>query len=133
MPSHRRPKVDKSDVNVFCFSKLWQNQMVSSSVCALEESHFVIPGQGIVSSSAEGRRNYTDAQETAHWLGGASAPEHTLADLLTGHLELFSNAHEQIYVFSVFLWPVSAQVSLTVAFSRALDYYFEVPTVRFSP
>ncbi|CAK9008793.1 Uncharacterized protein SCF082_LOCUS10019 [Durusdinium trenchii] len=75
-------KVEKADVNVFCFSKLWQNQVVSSSCCPLDESQFVVPGQNVVASSAEGRRNYTDAQETAQWLGGDHIPEQILSDLL---------------------------------------------------
>ncbi|CAK9104598.1 unnamed protein product, partial [Durusdinium trenchii] len=47
-------KVDRDDVNVFCFSKLWQNQVVSSPARAIDESQFVIPGLSIVASSAEG-------------------------------------------------------------------------------
>lgn len=48
----------------------------------------MVPGQNVVASSAEGRRNYTDAQETAQWLGGDHIPEQILSDLLNSHLLL---------------------------------------------
>lgn len=49
---------------------------------ALDESQFVIPGglqAGV--SSAEGRRNYTDLQETAMWNGGMDFPKLILGSL----------------------------------------------------
>eukprot|EP00434_Breviolum_minutum_P019611 symbB.v1.2.017298.t1/scaffold1343.1/size124258/7 len=64
-------KVDKSTINIFCSSKLWQGQLVTGQPKAIQESQFVVPG---AVSSAEGRRNYTDVQETAQWLGGVDRP-----------------------------------------------------------
>lgn len=80
--------MDRDDVNVFCFSKLWQNQVVSSPARAIDESQFVIPGLSIVASSAEGRRNYTDCQETSQWLGGDQIPQLILDDLLACLLDM---------------------------------------------
>ena len=82
-------KVEKADVNVFCFSKLWQSQIVSAPARAIDESSFVVPGLSTVASSAEGRRNFTDVQETAQWLGGEHIPQLILQDLLCCHLVLF--------------------------------------------
>lgn len=79
-------KVDKADVNVFCFSKLWQSQIVSTPARAIDESSFVVPGLSTVASSAEGRRNFTDVQETGQWLGGEHIPQLILQDLLSCHL-----------------------------------------------
>ncbi|CAK9115722.1 unnamed protein product [Durusdinium trenchii] len=76
-------KVDRSGVNTFCFSKLWQTQVTSSSPRAIDESEFIVPATGGV-SSAEGRRNYTDLQETSQWLGGLEIPKVILGDLLSG-------------------------------------------------
>ncbi len=55
---------------------------------AIQESQFVVPGvmTGVV-SSAEGRRNYTDVQETAQWLGGQEVPSQILTDLLNRALD----------------------------------------------
>ena len=44
-----------------------------------------MPATGGV-SSAEGRRNYTDLQETSQWLGGLEIPKVILGDLLSGNL-----------------------------------------------
>ena len=43
-----------------------------------------MPGSGGV-SSAEGRRNYTDLQETAQWLGGTEIPKAIIKDLMTNN------------------------------------------------
>ena len=53
---------------------------------AINEQDFVVPGMlaSNAVSSAEGRRNYTDLQETSQWLGGTDAPLKILQDLLTG-------------------------------------------------
>ena len=51
---------------------------------AIQESQFVVPG---CVSSAEGRRNYTDVQETAQWLGGPDVPAQILKDLLNRTLD----------------------------------------------
>eukprot|EP00435_Cladocopium_sp_Y103_P008064 s2865_g2.t1 len=55
-------KVDPENVNIFCNSKLWIRQLVTGQPKAISESEFVVPG-GM--SCAEGRRNYTDVQETS--------------------------------------------------------------------
>ena len=75
-------KVEKEDVNHFVASKLWQSQLVSSAPRAIDESEFIIPGCNAIVSSAEGRRNYTDVQETAQWIGGLEIPKLILKDLL---------------------------------------------------
>lgn len=75
-------QVDRETVNVFCFSKLWLAQLTSETPRAIEESEFVVPMASGV-SSAEGRRNYTDLQETAQWLGGLEIPKCILKDLLS--------------------------------------------------
>ena len=53
----------------------------------LAEVDFIIPGASNV-SSAEGRRNYTDCQETAQWLGGVEVPTFVLQDLISRALSL---------------------------------------------
>lgn len=69
-------QVEKEDINIFASSVLWQSQVVSEAARAIEEHEFIIPGQNpMVCSAAEGRRNYTDLQETAQWLGGLQLPE----------------------------------------------------------
>ena len=76
-------EVDRENVNIFCSSKLWTCQLVSGHPKAIQEQAFVVPGAGTGSiSSAEGRRNYTDVQETAQWLGGVDFPLCVLKDLL---------------------------------------------------
>ncbi|CAK9088579.1 Uncharacterized protein SCF082_LOCUS41831 [Durusdinium trenchii] len=77
-----KQQVDRETVNVFCFSKLWLAQLTSETPRAIEESEFVVPMASGV-SSAEGRRNYTDLQETAQWLGGLEIPKCILKDLLS--------------------------------------------------
>jgi len=77
-------QVDPADVNVFCSSQLWREQLLPTVCRPLEESEFVIPG--CAQSSAEGRRNYTDVQETAQWLGGSQIPSAILASLTSGFL-----------------------------------------------
>ena len=77
-------KVDPDHVNIFCNSKLWIRQLVSSQPRAINEADFVVPG---AISLAEGRRNYTDAQETSQWLGGTDLPFSILEDLLSRFLK----------------------------------------------
>ena len=82
---HLRPfQVERENVNMFCFSKLWQSQCVSAAAKALEEHQFCVPGAGTsaVAASFEGRRNLTDVQETSQWLGGEEIPKLILGDLL---------------------------------------------------
>ena len=76
-------KVDPDTVNIFCNSKLWIRQLVSTQPRAINEADFMIPG---AMSSAEGRRNSTDAQETSQWLGGTELPYSILEDLLSRFL-----------------------------------------------
>ena len=78
-------EVDKSGINKFCFSKLWSAQICGQAT-AINENQFVVPGllTGQIFSSAEGRRNYTDLQETAQWLGGQDVPTKILEELLKG-------------------------------------------------
>lgn len=82
IPPSKSSKVEKEDVNCFASSKLWQSQLVSSAPRAIDESEFIIPGCNAIVSSAEGRRNYTDLQETAQWIGGTEIPKLILKDLL---------------------------------------------------
>lgn len=75
-------QVDPEDINRFCNSPLWRDQYIPTACVALDESQFVIPGglqAGV--SSAEGRRNYTDLQETAMWNGGLDFPKLILSAL----------------------------------------------------
>ena len=75
-------QVDKSGVNRFALTKLWTLQTVQEMPAAISEEAFIIPQTvGGAASSAEGRRNYTDLQETAQWLGGTSLPKCILQDL----------------------------------------------------
>ena len=48
---------------------------------ALDEKDFIVPG-GHAWTSNEGRRNLTDQQELAQWLGGVSVPSQILSNLL---------------------------------------------------
>lgn len=73
--------MDRASINNFCFSRLWASQLVSQNPKALNEQDFVVPGLGATVSSAEGRRNLTDVQETSQWLGGIDVPEMLLTDL----------------------------------------------------
>ena len=83
-------EVDKENVNVFCNSKLWTCQLVSGQPKAIQEQDFIVPGANSgAMSSAEGRRNYTDVQETAQWLGGIDLPLLVLKDLLSRVFVLF--------------------------------------------
>ena len=79
-------QVDPSDVNIFCTSQLWRDQVVSAKCRALDEKEFIVPSNQGCMSSAEGRRNFTDVQETAQWLGGTEIPKAILEGLLSGAL-----------------------------------------------
>lgn len=83
-------QVDKELVNKFCSSKLWLSQLTTVAT-VIPEAEFIVPGMmtGQCGSSAEGRRNYTDLQETSQWLGGVDIPSKVLDDLLKGFLALF--------------------------------------------
>ncbi len=78
---------------------------------AIQESQFVVPGAtaGVV-SSAEGRRNYTDVQETAQWLGGQEVPSQILTDLLSRALDsiMFGGCHMSVAGRLKFLEIVSS-------------------------
>ena len=67
----------------FCRNVLWQKQALpaSSFPVALEERDFIVPG-GNVWTSNETRKNLTDQQELAQWLGGVSVPSKILSILL---------------------------------------------------
>ncbi len=73
-------QVDKSTVNKFCSSKVWTSQIISQAPKVINETDFVVPG--VSSSAHEGRRNLTDPQETAQWMGGNEVPEMILKDLI---------------------------------------------------
>ncbi|CAE6950443.1 unnamed protein product [Symbiodinium sp. CCMP2592] len=75
---------DKENINVFCKKELWCKQALQQSQypAALEERDFIVPG-GNLWSSNEGRRNLTDQQELAQWLGGLSVPTQILSSLLS--------------------------------------------------
>ena len=75
-------QVDKQGINHFCSSSLWKDQFISTACRALDEAQFVVPGQQDIASSAEGRRNLTDLQETAQWNGGVEFPRSILSALL---------------------------------------------------
>ena len=95
--------MDRSGINRFCFSKLWQNQVTSVSPRAIDESEFIVAGSGMM-SSAEGRRNYTDLQETSQWLGGFEFCEVILRDLLPlSCLSLFTS---DFFYFMVLLLAI---------------------------
>jgi hypothetical protein len=74
--------VDPDAINQFCSSQLWREQLVQTKCRALDESEFIVPATGFPVSSAEGRRNYTDVQETAQWLGGTEIPNAILQALM---------------------------------------------------
>lgn len=82
-------QVDREAVNMFCFSKLWQSQIVSSAGRAIDENQFIVPGTTCVAASHEGRRNLTDVQETSQWIGGEQIPELILKDLMSCDLAGF--------------------------------------------
>ena len=72
----------------FCSSDLWTRQALAPGnfPAALQEREFVVPGEQLLSH--DGRRNLTDLQETAQWLGGVSVAKSILVALL-GNLEQF--------------------------------------------
>lgn len=76
--------MDKTSINKHCDSKLWCSQVMSEPCRAINEGEFLVPGIAALpcGSGAEGRRNLTDFQETARWLGGEDIPEKVLQDLL---------------------------------------------------
>ncbi|CAE6916132.1 unnamed protein product [Symbiodinium sp. CCMP2456] len=71
-------KADKASINCFCFSRLWAQQITKPAV-PIQESSFVVPG---ALPTFESKRNMTDAQETAQWLGGTEVPQQILEALL---------------------------------------------------
>eukprot|EP00435_Cladocopium_sp_Y103_P015413 s3816_g3.t1 len=52
----------------FCSSALWTRQVLQDFPSAIAEKDFVVPGDVMLSHCE--RRNLTDLQETAQWLGG---------------------------------------------------------------
>jgi len=73
----------------FCGSDLWTRQALAPGhfPAALQERDFIVPGEQLLSH--DGRRNLTDLQETAQWLGGIPVAKSILMALL-GNLEIFS-------------------------------------------
>lgn len=53
---------------------------------AINEREFVVPGEGILCHDQ--RRNLTDQQETAQWLGGLHVPKAILTALLSSLVEI---------------------------------------------
>lgn len=95
-PHHCWIQVDKSNVNVFCASKLWNAQALSTFPKAISEQEFIVPGTG--GQAYEGRRNLTDAQETAQWLAGTEIAEAILRDLL-GNSDFKNNCINAVSLF----------------------------------
>ena len=90
--------MDPDGVNQFCSSQLWREQLVQTKCRALDEAEFIVPASGFPVSSAEGRRNYTDVQETAQWLGGTEIPTAILVPLMA----CVSSDFDDYFVFFVF-------------------------------
>ncbi len=69
----------------FCSSSLWLRQSLPSGgfPLALSEKEFIVPGEAFTCNDT--RRNYSDLQETAQWLGGAAVPKAILT-ALTGRV-----------------------------------------------
>ncbi|CAJ1440263.1 unnamed protein product [Effrenium voratum] len=69
----------------FCASPLWQKQAlaVKDFPFAIQEKDFIIPGDSLLHSNDQ-RRNLTDFQETAQWLGGVGVPKAIFKSLLGG-------------------------------------------------
>ncbi|CAJ1431217.1 unnamed protein product [Effrenium voratum] len=67
----------------FCASPLWQKQAlaVKDFPFAIQEKDFIIPGDSLLHSNDQ-RRNLTDFQETAQWLGGVGVPKAIFKSLL---------------------------------------------------
>lgn len=66
----------------FCNSDLWSRQALAPTAFppAIQEKDFIVPGDGF--QSHDGRRNLTDLQETAQWLGGPAVAKAILSGLL---------------------------------------------------
>ena len=75
----------------FCSSMLWLRQSLTPDMFpkSLNEKDFVVPGPGSGESLLcnEARRNLTDQQETAQWVGGNMVPKQLLTALFS-HLIL---------------------------------------------
>ena len=101
-------EVDKTSINKHCESKLWCSQVLSETCKAINEQDFVVPGIAALpcGSGAEGRRNLTDAQETAQWLGGQDIPERVLQDLLPSNLVWVLSCYCGVMVAHVF-WEIN--------------------------
>lgn len=67
----------------FCQSSLWTRQALQTFPAALPERQFVVPNENLLSHSE--RRNLTDLQETAQWMGGKGVPL-AILEALTGSL-----------------------------------------------
>ena len=79
-------------MNRFCFLKLWSAQ-ITAQASMINEAEFVVPEvlNGQTGSSAKGRRNYTNLQETSQWMGGTDVPSKVLDELLKGFLILLTS------------------------------------------
>ena len=67
----------------FCSSSLWLRQALEPAgfPLAINERDFVIPGEGMLCHDQ--RRNLSDQQETAQWLGGQQVPKSIISALLS--------------------------------------------------
>lgn len=74
-------KVDPTSVNQWCSSPLWTRQTLGARPKQLAESDYVTLS---AATSHEGRRNLTDFQETAQWMGGKDLPA-CILQRLVGH------------------------------------------------
>lgn len=82
----------------FCSSDLWLRQAFEAGTfpAAIPESQFQVPGEGL--TSHDGRRNLTDLQETAQWLGGSAVAKSILKGLLGRLVVSF-----HVFSFSLFV------------------------------
>ena len=65
----------------FCGSALWMRQVLQEFPVAIQEKEFIVPGDPMLSHCE--RRNLTDYQETAQWLGGSAVARCVLKSLLS--------------------------------------------------
>ena len=63
----------------FVQSTAWKLQLLADPPQAIAESAFVAPSTNMASNDT--RKNYTDYQETAQWLGGTDFPRKLLSSL----------------------------------------------------
>jgi hypothetical protein len=70
---------------------LWTRQVLQDFPSAIAEKDFVVPGDVLLSHCE--RRNLTDLQETAQWLGGLSVPRSVLKSLMSTLVKLNQKIH----------------------------------------